>query len=239
MHSKSCLAACLPLSAFMILLFWFLKDFGCSVSSQCTDRFWQSHPVFLQPGDDVTVWMDGQQGGQMTGWVGGWCFVGHSLPGGCDQKLQLCPRGGGGGLMEKSWRSGGQWAGCQPAAHLAAGKGTAPWAVWTGMWPGVQGEGLSPTQHAFTPCPVSSSPSTGGRSKTSGEFSEGLLETLISVAKAKNPTKNVCMHFMVWLDESTKIKWTVEGGKRDIFLCSLCLSLCLPDAFMSSTSHEI
>lgn len=42
---------------------------GCSVSSQLTDRFWQSHVVFLQPSDDVTVWVDGQQGGQMTGWV--------------------------------------------------------------------------------------------------------------------------------------------------------------------------
>lgn len=104
MHSKSCLAACIPLSAFMILLFWFLKDFGCSVSNQCTDRFWQSHPAFLQPGDDVTVWMDGQQGGQRTGWVGGWCFVGHFLAGGWDQKLQLCPRGRGGGLWHWAWR---------------------------------------------------------------------------------------------------------------------------------------
>lgn len=147
MRSKSCLAICLPLSAFMISLFWFLKDFGCSVSSQPTDRFWQSHRVFPQPSDDVTVWMDGQQDGQMTGWVGAWCFVGHSLPGGWDQKRQLCPRGGDGGSgsklgddpssVEEPWGSRGQWAGCQPAAHVAARKATAPWAMWMGTWPGV------------------------------------------------------------------------------------------------------
>lgn len=246
MNSKSCLAFCLPLPACMILLFWFLKGFGCSVSSQLTDRFWQSHMVFLQPSDDVTVWVDGQQGGQMTGWVGGWYFMGHSLPGGWDQKPLLCPEWGDGALWHRAWRwprlcgnPWGQRARCQPAAHLAAGKATAPWAMWTGTWPGHQGKGLSSTQRVFVLCSVSNSPSTGGTSKTRSEFSEGLLETLISVAKAKNPSKNVCMHFMVWLDEATKSKWTLEGGKRGIFLYSLCPSLFRPDAFMGSTSHEI
>lgn len=172
MHSESCLAVCLSLSACMILLFWFLKDFGRSVSSQPTDRFWWSHTVLPQPSDDVPVRMDAQQGGQTTGGVGGCCLVGHSLHGGWEQKPELYPRGGDGGFWHWGrWPCicgkalGVPWAASQVPACSTSGSreghstSLLPGrAVWVGTWPGVQGKRLSSTQRVFMLCPVPSSP---------------------------------------------------------------------------------
>lgn len=249
MHSKSCLAVCLPLSAFMISLFWFLKILvvqwvaslliGFDTLTECS----HSWMVMLESGwvgSKVDIWPAVWECGAL--WVIPYMGAGsrsHSSVPEEEMKGSGSKLGDDPSSMGKLWGSHGQRAGCQPAAHLAAGKATAPWTMWTGTWPGVQGKGLSLTQCVFMLCPVSSSPSKGGTSKTSSEFSEGLLESLISVAKAKTPTKNVCMHFMVWLDESTESKWIVERGKRSFFVCSLCLSLFRPDALMGSASHEI
>lgn len=74
MHSKSCLAVCLPLSAFIILLYWFLKGFGCSVSSQPTDRFWQSHTVRFPAAKWWCYSLNGWAAKWTSGWVGRWSF---------------------------------------------------------------------------------------------------------------------------------------------------------------------
>lgn len=48
-------------------------------------------------------------------------------------------------------------------------------------------------------------PSRGGTSETWSEFGEGLLETVISLVKAKIPEKT-CICFMVRLNESAKTR---------------------------------
>lgn len=88
-----------------------------------------------RPSDDVPAWMDAQQGGQVTGWVGAWCFGGHSLPGGGTRSQSSIPEeemeGSGTGLGDDSGSMEKPWGpmGSEPGAHLAAGRDTAPWAV--------------------------------------------------------------------------------------------------------------
>lgn len=69
MHSKSCLALCLPLSAFMILLFWFLKYFGCSVNSQPMIGF---DTLTRCSHSRVMMFQSGWMGSKADKWQAGW-----------------------------------------------------------------------------------------------------------------------------------------------------------------------
>lgn len=226
MHSESCLAVCLPLSACMILLFWFLKDSGCSVIASlligCDNltRCSRGRVTMFQPG-----WMRSRADKWPAGWEPGALGVIPYLGVGPEaralsQRRRWRALAPGLEMTLAPWKSPGvPWAASQ--VHIWQQGGTQhPGPCERERGQEFKGRDYPPPSVSschgqFQALPAQEEHQKPAVSSVKGCFTEGL----ISVAKAKKTHKE-CVHaFYGLVGWVCKKQMNCRGRQKGRFFC--------------------